>query len=160
MSQVATASERPPHLKAIAPGMALTDPRLDSWEIGGVPSQGFVTGWWMFLHSRWLAVRRSAEKENDQQCLTQVEKNYEQGEKADINLPGLLVRHPLRDEWVNARTILVKADRIAVPVLHGNDSIVGCMRFCRLRRQTAPAMNLEGIREWKLNVSACQDQSS
>src|SRR5208337_1514830 len=31
MSQVATASERPPHLRAIAPGMVLTDPRLDSW---------------------------------------------------------------------------------------------------------------------------------
>ena len=117
MSQVATASERPAHLKAIAPGMALTDPRLDSWEIGGVPSQGFVTGWWMFLHSRWLAVRRSAEEEHDAQCLAQVEKNYQNGEKADLNLPSLLVRHPLRDAWIDARTILAKADRIAVPVL-------------------------------------------
>jgi hypothetical protein len=117
MSQVATASERPAHLKAIAPGMALTDPRLDSWEIGGVPSQGFVTGWWMFLHSRWLAVRRSAEEEHDQRCLAQVEKNYERGEISDVNLPSLLVRHPLRDEWIDARTILAKADRIAVPVL-------------------------------------------
>ena len=117
MSQVATASERPAHLKAIAPGMAMTDPRLDSWEIGGVPSQGFVTGWWVFLHSRWLAVRRSAEDEHDERCLAQVEKNYESGETAPINLPSLLIRHPLRDAWIDERTILSRADRIEVPVL-------------------------------------------
>lgn len=117
MSQVATASERPPHLKAIAPGMALTDPRLDSWAIGGVPSQGFVTGWWMFLHSRWLAVRRSAEQEHDQRCLMQVERNHDSGETAAVSLPTQLIRHPLRDAWMDSRTILNKADRIAVPVL-------------------------------------------
>ncbi len=117
MSQVATASERPPHLKAIAPGMALTDPRLDSWALGGVPSQGFITGWWMFLHSRWLAVRRSAEVEHDQRCLAQVERNYQRGEDPDVNLPTALMRHPLRDEWIGARTILDKAQRIEVPVL-------------------------------------------
>ncbi|HVO45974.1 MAG TPA: CocE/NonD family hydrolase, partial [Steroidobacteraceae bacterium] len=117
MSQVATASERPPHLKAIAPGMALTDPRLDSWAIGGVPSQGFVTGWWMFLHSRWLAVRRSAEDEHDERCLRQVERNFQTGQSPAVNLPSQLLRHPLRDEWLEDRTILDKAGRIDVPVL-------------------------------------------
>lgn len=117
MSQVATASERPPHLKAIAPGMALTDPRLDSWAIGGVPSQGFITGWWMFLHSRWLAVRRSAEEEHDQRCLAQVESNYQSGQDRRVNLPTNLLRHPLRDEWIERREIIDRADRINVPVL-------------------------------------------
>jgi putative CocE/NonD family hydrolase len=117
MSQVATASERPPHLKAIAPGMALTDPRLDSWALGGVPSPGFITGWWMFLHSRWLAVRRSAEEEHDQRCLAQVERNYQSGQDPKVNLPTNLVRHPLRDEWLERRVILNKAQRIEVPLL-------------------------------------------
>lgn len=117
MSQVATASERPAHLKAIAPGMAMTDPRLDSWAIGGVPSQGFVTGWWLFLHSRWLAVRESAEAEHDERCLRQVEANYAAGETPAINLPSQLERHPLRDAWIEARTLLRKVDRIDVPVL-------------------------------------------
>ena len=117
MSQVATASERPAHLKAIAPGMALTDPRLDSWEIGGVPSQGFVTGWWMFLHSRWLSARASAEQEHDQRCLAQVEKNYETAQQVSVSLPSLLIQHPLHDEWIEQRTILNKADQIAVPIL-------------------------------------------
>ena len=117
MSQVATASERPPHLKAIVPGMALTDPRLDSWALGGVPSQGFLTAWWMFLHSRWLAVRRSAEEEQDDRCLAQVEKNYVSGETPGVNLPSHLIRHPVRDEWIDEHTLLKHAERIDVPVL-------------------------------------------
>jgi putative CocE/NonD family hydrolase len=117
MSQLATAAEQPPHLKAIVPGMALTDPRSDSWAIGGVPSQGFITGWWMFLHSRWLTVRRSAEAEHDTACVTQADKNYENAEKPDQNLPTLLIRHPLRDAWIDERTILPRMDRIRVPVL-------------------------------------------
>jgi putative CocE/NonD family hydrolase len=115
MSQVATASQRPPHLKAIAPGMVLTDPRLDSWALGGVSSEGFVTGWWDFLHSRWAAVRKSAQAERDSQCLKQVDENYANGEKA--SLPSLLLRHPLRDSWIDERTILNGAQQIKVPVL-------------------------------------------
>jgi len=117
MSQIATASNRPPHLKAIAPGMAMTDPRSDSWEIGGVPSQGFVTGWWQFLHSRWLAIRRSAVAEHDERCVAQVDRNYAAGETPAINLPSQLIRHPLRDAWIQERTILNRADQIQVPVL-------------------------------------------
>ena len=117
MSQVATASEQPPHLKAIAPGMALTDPRADSWAIGGVPSQGFITGWWYYLHSRWLTVRRSAEAEHDTACVSQVESNYAHAEQPDDNLPTLLIRHPLRDAWIDERTILQRAAQIKVPVL-------------------------------------------
>jgi uncharacterized protein len=117
MSQVATASERPPHLKAIAPGMTLTDPRLDSWAIGGVPSHGFIAGWWQFLHSRWLAVRASAVFEHDDRCVAQVDNNYEAGETLAVNFPSLLIRHPLRDDWIQARTILDRADKINIPVL-------------------------------------------
>jgi uncharacterized protein len=117
MSQLATASEAPPHLRAIAPGMALTDPRADSWAIGGVPSQGFITGWWMFLHSRWLTVRRSAESEHDVACLTQVDRNYANAEIPDGNLPTLLIRHPLRDAWIDERTLLDRIGGIRVPVL-------------------------------------------
>jgi uncharacterized protein len=117
MSQLATASERPPHLKAIVPGMALTDPRLDSWAIGGVPSQGFITGWWMFLHSRWLAVRGSAASERDTACLSQVDANYASAERPANHLPTLLIRHPLRDAWIDQRTLLAWVSQIQVPVL-------------------------------------------
>jgi len=117
MSQVATASERPPHLRAIAPGMVLTDPRLDSWALGGVPSVGFVTGWWDYLHSRWASVRRTAEAEHDERCLAQVDRNYATAETPTVHLPTQLLRHALRDEWIDARTILNRAQQIDVPVL-------------------------------------------
>jgi uncharacterized protein len=104
-------------LKAIAPGMALTDPRSDSWAIGGVPSQGVVSGWWMFLHSRWLSALRSAEVERDGRCLAQAERNFVSGETPAVNLPSQLIRHPLRDDWIERRTILNKASRITIPVL-------------------------------------------
>lgn len=117
MSQLATASERPAHLKAIAPGMAMSDPRADSWAIGGVPSEGFITSWWMYLHSRWLTVRASAEAEHDTRCLQRIEHNYAAGQTPAINLPSQIIRHPLRDAWIAKRVILNQTDRITVPVL-------------------------------------------
>ncbi|MHB8813845.1 MAG: CocE/NonD family hydrolase [Steroidobacteraceae bacterium] len=117
MSQIATASNRPAQLRAIAPGMAMTDPRSDDWAIGGVPSQGLVTGWWQFLHSRWLAVRRSAVMEHDQGCVAQVDRNYAAAETPAINVPSQLIRHPLRDAWTQEQRILDQVDRIQVPVL-------------------------------------------
>ncbi|MFO1402846.1 MAG: CocE/NonD family hydrolase [Steroidobacteraceae bacterium] len=117
MSQIATAMNRPPHLRAIAPGMPLTDPRGDNWAIGGVRSDGFVTGWWMYLHARWLAARRSAEAAGDAECVRQIDANYRAGEDPDVHLPSLLLRHPLRDAWTDERTLLDGVDRIDVPVL-------------------------------------------
>jgi putative CocE/NonD family hydrolase len=117
MSQIATAMNRPPHLRAIAPGMPLTDPRADSFAIGGVRSDGFVSGWWMYLHSRWLAARRSAEAAGDTACIAQIDANYRAGEDPAVHLPSLLLRHPLRDAWIDARTLLDGVERIEVPVL-------------------------------------------
>ena len=115
MSQLATASERPPHLRAIAPGMPLGDARLDSWFPGGVPAPGFVDGWWGYLHSRWDAARASARAEGDQRCLAQVARNYETAEANRV--PAILIRHPLRDDYIEVRNMAARTSRIAVPVL-------------------------------------------
>ncbi|MEH3046961.1 CocE/NonD family hydrolase [Sphingomonas adhaesiva] len=115
MSQIATAAERPPHLKAIAPGMVLGDARLDSWAPGGVPAPAFVSGWWEFLHDRWASVRTSAEAEGDQRCLTQVATNLRTAEANSV--PGILIRHPLRDEYIEERHLAARTANIDVPVL-------------------------------------------
>ena len=116
MSQLATASERPPHLKAIVPGMTATDLRLDNAAPGGVTQPYMAWGWRMFLHERWGAVRESAEAEHDDPCLKNLKRNFELEEENSI--ARNVLRHPLRDAWdkteqqPNARTQL-----ISVPVL-------------------------------------------
>lgn len=115
MSQLATASERPPHLKAIAPGMALGDARLDSWAPGGVPAPRFVAGWWDYLHSRWASVEASATAERDDACLGRLERNRISAEPD--RLSNMILRHPLRDAWTEQRNLAARTGRIAVPVL-------------------------------------------
>jgi len=115
MSQLVTAGERPPHLKAIAPGMVLGDARLDSWAPGGVPAPAFVAGWWDYLHSRWNSVEASARAEGDDQCLAQLEENRRTAELN--NLSTMIIRHPLRDAYIEQRHLAARTDRIEVPVL-------------------------------------------
>jgi hypothetical protein len=115
MSQIATASDRPPHLKAIAPGMVLGDPRLDSWAPGGVPAPAFIKDWRVFLHGRWQAVLASARDEGDTACLAQVPRNLEGEEKASIT--SMVFRHPLRDDWIQVRQLRDRTHLIQVPVL-------------------------------------------
>lgn len=115
MSQLATASERPPHLKAIAPGMVLGDPRLDSWAPGGVPAPLFVANWWQYLHSRWEAARDSAVAEGDQACIAEVQANMASAEPHA--LPTFLLQHPLRDETIEQRRLAARTHNITVPVL-------------------------------------------
>ena len=115
MSQIATASDRPPHLKAIAPGMVLGDPRLDSWAPGGVPAPAFIKDWRFFLHSRWEAIRQSAVAEHDDQCIAQILSNLPGEEKNAITTE--VAQHPLRDEWIQTRQLRNRTHLIQVPVL-------------------------------------------
>lgn len=115
MSQIATASERPPHLKAIAPGMVLGDARLDSWAPGGVTAPSFVAQWIDYRNSRWDTARRSAEAEGDAACLAQVAANLKSSEPHSI--PNVLVQHPLRDAFIEQRHLAARTHQIQVPVL-------------------------------------------
>lgn len=115
MSQIATAANRPPHLKAIAPGMVLGDPRLDSWSPGGVPAPAFIKFWRLFLHTRWEAIRHSAVDEHDEQCVAQIARNLVGEERNSITT--VVARHPLRDAWIQTRQLRDRTHLIQVPVL-------------------------------------------
>ncbi len=115
MSQIATASTRPPHLKAIAPGMVLGDARLDSWAPGGVPNMQFPSGWLLYLQSRWDALKEGAQTEHDQRCLDRLAINTEANRRD--NLRDLILRHPLRDAEIEKRNLAARTSQIAVPVL-------------------------------------------
>ena len=115
MSQIATASERPPHLVAIAPGMVIADPRLDSWYPGGVPAPGFIANWWGYRASRWAAVKASALAEGDAVCAARVDLNTNTAEP--YNLSNLVLQHPLRDGWSEEVHLGARTHNITVPVL-------------------------------------------
>jgi putative CocE/NonD family hydrolase len=115
MSQLATASERPPHLKAIAPGMVFPDPRLDNFAPGGVSAPDMIAGWRGYLREQWEAVRVSASAEQDSRCLDQITRNLESEELGST--AKLIFQHPLRDEWIQARQLRDRTHLIQVPVL-------------------------------------------
>jgi putative CocE/NonD family hydrolase len=115
MSQLATAPHRPPHLKAIAPGMVVGDPRLDNSAPGGVTAYHMANAWRQFVHSRWEAARISAEAEHDDQCLEQLKRNYQTEDKTPWALEA--IRHPLRDAWNEEQRLSAHAQEISVPVL-------------------------------------------
>ena len=118
ISQLATAIERPPHLKAIAPGMTVGDARLDQTAPGGVAEPDFSANWWDFIQSRWLYVLASAKSEGDSACLAQVEANFQSFNNGMTLATGLL-RHPLRDATVESGLghLVGRTKNIEVPVL-------------------------------------------
>lgn len=114
MSQLATASERPPSLKAIAPGTTMGDPRLDNFAPGGIPAPEFATDWWAYLHDQWESVKISCEHDGDAEGLAQLARNFETSELN--HLPSLLLRHPLRDEFIESYNLAARTHQIEVPV--------------------------------------------
>lgn len=115
MSQLATASNRPPHLKAIAPGMVLGDQRLDNSYPGGVTEYSLANDWRVFLRGRWKAVKKSAEAEHDTRCIEQLQRNLKT--EQDDSWARELLRHPLRDAWTEEQRLSRRTSEIAVPVL-------------------------------------------
>lgn len=114
-SQLATAQNRPPHLRAIVPGMVLTDYR-DAIAPGGVPAPGFLTPFRVVFRAFWSeVVAQTAREEGDEQCLQQIEKNLA-GEENNSGM-NLVVSHPLRDDYMNSFDLARHADRVQVPVL-------------------------------------------
>lgn len=151
MSQLATASEQPAHLKAIAPGMALGDAQLDSWAPGGVPAPGFVDGWWGYLHSRWAAAQASATSEHDTRCLAQIAQNLVTAEKNRV--PSILLRHPLRDDYIEIRHLAARTGRITVPVF----SMEAFQDEAVISRQGYYHDTLDPTRLWYLQVNGAHD---
>jgi predicted acyl esterase len=115
MSQLWTASFRPPHLKAITPGMVIANPRADSYAPGGVPQPAMISGWTQSLLRLWDFTRESAVGDGDTRCAAQVERNKKTLEEG---APGVLVlQHQFRDDHLEERNVSLRTHLINVPVL-------------------------------------------
>ena len=115
-SQLATALNRPPHLRAIAPGMVLTDYR-EALAPGGVPQPGFITPFRVVFRTYWQdLVAATAKEEGDEACLRQVERNLAAEERSQ-SIMHLVTSHPLRDAAMGSHDFGRDLHRIGVPVL-------------------------------------------
>jgi predicted acyl esterase len=116
MAQLWTAATRPPHLKAIAPGHVIADPRADSYAPGGVPQPYMISGWGSsYVPNIWNQARDSAIAEGDTRCVEQIDKNLK---TLEAGSPGRLVlSHPFKDAHQEERTPARRANQINVPVL-------------------------------------------
>lgn len=114
LSQLLTAAERPPSLRAIAPGMASADSR-DAGAPGGVPQMLMRLGWWQFVSTRWTNVEEDAKVRGDQECLLQVAVNRKVANRQSPTTIAMM--HPLRDEYTDRRNVMLRAANINIPVL-------------------------------------------
>lgn len=120
LSQVLTAVTRPPNLKAIAPGMAVTDPWRDVGYPGGVANALFPTEWWAYIQNMWAYAAQTASAEGDARCLADIAAHEALSQTASpaadlLQYPwpeGTVGGYPVSDALVWLRTHLID-----VPVL-------------------------------------------
>lgn len=119
LSQIFTAEARPRHLRAIAPGMVVTDPVRDVGSPGGVLNTLFPAGWWLFIVGQWDNAKATATAEHDTRCLANIKDH--RARSKDTSPPAMQKKHLFADAF-NARVeTWSRADRIDVPVLSLED---------------------------------------
>ena len=110
---------RPPQLKAIAPGMAVTDPWRDVGYPGGVTNMLFPSAWWAYIQNMWAYAAQTAAAEGDTRCLSDIAAHEALSETNSP--PADLMRYPYPEGRVAgypATDVLVcrRTQRIDVPV--------------------------------------------
>jgi len=115
IGQIFTALARPPHLRAIAPGMPVLDPWRDVARPGGSVNVLFPLGWTIYIQDRWQAAKQSAISEADSDCLTNLAAN-------EAAFPGVsplknLTTRPYPEDLPRDQRTWLQTKRIKVPVL-------------------------------------------
>jgi len=174
VNQLAAAINRPPHLKAIAPGMVITDLRLDETSPGGVNGNFLYWAWGYFsqpcsagqqhcvkgeseyaglLQQTWEQVRKTAEADHDAECLQNLKRNIQL--EQENSFERALFQHPLRDAWMNSemRQSNLQTHLISVPVL----SIVALTDEAMTSREGYFQETLDPDRTWMLQSNGPHD---
>lgn len=115
LSQLAVAAQRPPHLKAIAPGMIVADPIRDVSAPGGVLNQIFPHRWWFGLTEAWIKWMESAQADGDTECATNTLRNLAVAQRGSPLYVQGFHRHV--DEWTVTHSYEGRTEKIDIPVL-------------------------------------------
>jgi putative CocE/NonD family hydrolase len=106
ITQLLTAAERPPHLRAIAPSSALSDLYRDVAYPGGILEYDFVFAWTVIQKQGGATYAATgAPQDGDADCVRNFATGQAQGAHPDFFIPSLVTRNPYNDdfdgEWVN-----------------------------------------------------------
>ncbi|MFI6931281.1 CocE/NonD family hydrolase [Streptomyces sp. NPDC050287] len=118
ISQLFTASQRPPALAALAPGMVVTDPLRDVGAPGGVINGEFPTLWWGTIMDTWTLDSRNAAGDGDPTCAANVASNLATGQASS---PTTAYGHPFYDSYWAERDLRSQTAKITAPVLSVED---------------------------------------
>lgn len=113
--QLFTAIHRPEGLKAIAPGMAISDTYRDIGFPGGILNNGFPPLWDVALHQTWASAATQAQQESDTECLANIAVHQVANEPYSLLVQG--PQHLYLDDWHRTRSSIDDLRRINVPVL-------------------------------------------
>jgi putative CocE/NonD family hydrolase len=104
ITQLLTAAERPPHLKAIAPSSALSDLYRDVSYPGGILEYDFVFAWTV-LQKDSGAAYAIGNAASDPECTQTFAQHQVAGAHPDFFIPTVVTRNPFYDdydgEWIN-----------------------------------------------------------
>ena len=113
--QLFTAIHRPTSLKAIAPGMAISDTYRDIGFPGGILNNGFPPLWDVALHQSWASAAGQAQQESDAECLANIAVHQVANEPYSLLVQG--PQHLYLDDWHRTRSSIEDLGRINVPML-------------------------------------------
>jgi uncharacterized protein len=114
LSQLFVASQRPRGLKAIAPGMVVSDPLRDVGAPGGVPNIQFPALWWATILDSWTYNLQNAQSDGDDEGLANLATNYVLGQTTS---PIVSFTHPFEDAYWSERFQRSQCAAIDVPTL-------------------------------------------
>jgi putative CocE/NonD family hydrolase len=104
ITQLLTAAEQPPHLKAIAPSSALSDLYRDVAYPGGILEYDFVFAWTV-IQKQGGATYAAGNAASDPQCAQNFASHQAAGAHPDFFIPTVVTRNPFFDdfngEWAN-----------------------------------------------------------
>ena len=83
LSQVFVADQAPANLRAIAPGMVVTDPTRDVTYPGGVENTLFPAVWWAFIQEQWSNAATHRDSRRRQTCLANIARHKQEGETSN-----------------------------------------------------------------------------
>jgi len=102
-------------LASSAAPQALAAERTQLDAVSALAQPGMISAWPNFILQRWQGVRQSAIAENDSECLANLEHNIKLERKNSTALT--ILQHPVRDGWIDERTVALRTHLISVPIL-------------------------------------------